>query len=279
MSGDGAVAKKKELIAQKEIDALRAEFTRLTGNKLGAEKGVLMESRLRKRLEETGLTAELYVNEVRNNVEESKKFISALTTHKTDWFREPQHYTFLRKQIAFSKIDGNQEPWMIWSAAASTGEEGYTTAFCFLEEEVQNFKILGTDISTDCIEKAKKGIYLKDVVDQQVRGEIKRKYFLSGVGESRSQYYKVDPNIQNHFKWREFNLMSSELPVGIEFNFIFLRNVLIYFDAEKVNHIVRRLLHYLKPKGFLIIGVSESIPHFEQFGLVRVDSSIYQKVK
>lgn len=274
-------AKKIEnrLFSNSEIDLIRAEFTELTGNRLGQDKRVLIESRLRKRLNELKIQTKDYIKLVKSDPEESSRFISALTTHKTDWFREPQHFAFLNEQIDLGKQDGGRDAWSIWSAASSTGEEGYSIAFSFLEKNIHRFRVLGTDISQECLQKASLGIYDKEDVDHQVRLEVKKKYFLSGTGAENSESYKVLPDIQSHFKWRQFNLISDELPVCLKFDIIFLRNVLIYFDQPQIVHIVERLTQYLNVGGYFIVGLSETVPQCEQFNLMRFKNSIYQKVK
>jgi chemotaxis protein methyltransferase CheR len=141
----------------------------------------------------------------------------------------------------------------------------------------RNVRILGTDISESCLKSGATGIYSSDVVDRQVPPALIKKYFLRGVGEKSSEYYKFDPSFANQLKWRPFNLVSSELGSKVMFDFIFLRNVLIYFDAESGYQIAKKLINYLKPGGHFIIGLSETVMNPEDLGLKRVENSVYRK--
>lgn len=265
------------VFTDRDFDTMRALFTSLTGNKLGPEKRTLLESRLRKRLHETGLAPKKYLDLLESDQGELETFISSLTTHKTDWFREPQHFDFFKRIIASRRQQLATEPLSIWSAASSTGEEIYSLGMTAIEEGVPNVRILGTDISTSCLEKARAGVYSKDTVDRQVHPALKQRYFLRGISPEHRSSYRVTEELRQLAKWRVHNLVESELPSQIEFDFIFLRNVLIYFDAETAFEVVRRLKRYMKKDGFLVVGLSENVLQAQELGLKRVDNSIYRK--
>ena len=265
------------LLTDKEFDEIRDFFSKLTGNKLGSDKRQLVESRLRKKFLNSKIEVKQYIKMIQTDLKEQSDFISSLTTHKTDWFRESQHFEFLKKQILQAQKNSKHNEWKIWSAACSTGEEIYTLLMILNELGEKNIRLLGTDISESCIKSGSEGIYNLDVVNRQVPPNLIQKYFVRGVGEKSNEYYKFDPSFKNLIKWRQFNLINSELNAKVMFDYIFLRNVLIYFDAETGFQIAKRLLNYLKPGGHFIIGLSETVMNPEDLGLKRVENSVYRK--
>lgn len=264
-------------ITDRDFDEMRALFTSLTGNKFGSEKRSLLESRLRKRLFETGLSANKYLTLLESDQSELENFISSLTTHKTDWFREPPHFDFLKRTIAAKRSAFTARPLSIWSAACSTGEEVYSLAMTAVEEGLPSVRILGTDISQACVNHAQSGIYAKDIVDRQVHPAVKQRYFTQSRSPENRGSYRVSAELRALAKWRTHNLIESELPAPIEFDFVFLRNVLIYFDADTAFEVVRRLVRYVKKDGYLVVGHSENVLRAKELDLSRVDNSIYRK--
>jgi chemotaxis protein methyltransferase CheR len=189
---------------------------------------------------------------------EREILISLLTTHKTDWFREYEHFIFLKSALKEGLIDTHGKPLIVWSAAASTGEEAYSLAM-FLSEIGHSFRILGTDISEDCLRKAKAGAYAKTTVDEQVELSLKKKYFLKGTGVNAG-LYRIAPILAHPMKWRKYNLVDSAgLSSDLKFDIIFLRNALIYFDRESTQSIIHNVIKNLNKGGYLIIGLSETI--------------------
>lgn len=268
---------KSSLLNDHEFHELSQLFVDWTGNKLGNDKRGLVESRIMKRLLETQLTPSDYVKEVKNNEKERECFVSSLTTHKTDWFREPIHFNFLLKKVIEENHCWNKShPLLIWSAVCSTGEEVYSLCLALLEEEFVNFRILGSDISDSCLETAKNGLYQQKQVEEQVPENIKIKYFSRSIEHKNKNLYCIDLNLKKYVKWKKFNLLESNLSSSIKFDFIFLRNVLIYFKSETITQVIKRLLPYLKEGGFLIAGLSENISNYQDLGLILIGSSIYK---
>lgn len=265
------------LLTDKEFDEIREFFSKLTGNKLGTDKRQLVESRLRKKFMNNKIEVKQYIKMIQTDLKEQSDFVSSLTTHKTDWFRESQHFDFLKKQVIVAQKKSKHNDWKIWSAACSTGEEIYSLLMTMNELGEKNIRLLGTDISESCVQSGTKGIYSADVVAKQVPPQYISKYFVRGVGEKANDYYKFDPSFAHLLKWRQFNLINSELNAKVQFDFIFLRNVLIYFDAETGFQIAKRLLNYLKPGGYFIIGLSETIMNPHELGLKRAENSVYRK--
>lgn len=267
-----------EIMNDNEFEEIRKLFTELTGNKLSVDKKSLVEGRLRKLIINSGLNVRQYIKSVRDYKEVRSEFISSLTTHKTDWFRETPHFGFLKKVVLEKrKVEANHD-WKIWSAASSTGEELYSLIMTMHELSETKTKFFGTDISDDCLLRASHGVYAKEIVEQQVPKSLIVKYFKKTPDENRGFAYKFNEESVGYVKWRNFNLIKSDLGVEIEFDFIFLRNVLIYFSSEDGFMIANRLLKYLKKGGYLVIGLSESISSAERLGLKRAENSVYKKI-
>lgn len=265
------------VFSEEDFDLTRNYFTQLTGNKLPKEKRSLLESRLRNRLNELRLSPRQYLQEVKNNSEEKARFITSLTTHKTEWFREAIHFKFLTDTLKSNENSNFSDSIKIWSAACSTGEEVYSLIMALEEAGVHRYRILGTDISDSCLKKARTGIYEPSQVDLQVPERLRKLYFLRGSEGSTAGLYRVAPQFLSTTKWRSFNLLTSDLPPGITFDFIILRNVLIYFDVLGSVTVIERLLRYLRPGGHLILGLSENLPKALEGVLERVGYSIYRR--
>jgi len=259
-----------------------AEFKKFTGLiykyagiHMNTSKKALVEGRLRKRL----VALELdnygdYYKIVRNDSHpnERQRFIDLLTTNETWFFREEKHFTFLKQRL--NEMPPQQQL-SIWSAACSSGQEPYSLAM--LMEEVRTIQrpwdILATDISTDILRTARKGIYFKD----KIKGLSKQhvfKYMLKGV-RSQADYLAIVPELKKKIEFRHFNLLESTLP-SKKFDFIFCRNVLIYFDAEHKFKVIKRLAECLKSGGYLMTGHAESLLGIYD-ELEVIHPSIYQK--
>ena len=239
-------------------DYLEAE----TGIKLPPSKKIMLESRLRKRVHaldlgsfseycdlifsEQGLTTELL------------HMVDTVTTNKTDFFREPDHFTFLSDLL---KRNHFSETLKIWSSACSTGEEPYTIAMV-LEENKKNipesgYQIVATDISYEVIEKGKKGIYREDKI-LPLPGEYKARYFLRSKDREKNTV-RIKPEIRSKVIFKRYNLMNSLMLPIRDFDVIFCRNVLIYFNRDGQEKVLKHLYKHLRPGGYLFLGHSETI--------------------
>jgi chemotaxis protein methyltransferase CheR len=270
-----AIVTERTLFADSQFHELRTIFSTMTGNKFEASKRSLFENRLRKCVLDLGIDPAEYVQLVKTQSEHRERFVTALTTHKTDWFRELPHFDFLRKKISETK-SSRTEDCLVWSAACSSGEEVYSLLMTFLENGESRVRILGTDISEKCVQSGESGIYHPQQIHSQVSADLIKKYFMVGAvnGEKR---YRFDPEHTRHLKWRCFNLINSDLPPTVQFDFILLRNVLIYFEPDDATEVIRRLLRYLKPGGHFIVGLSETVNAADSMGLKRVENSVYRK--
>ncbi|CAL74741.1 Chemotaxis protein methyltransferase [Bradyrhizobium sp. ORS 278] len=241
------------------------------GIKMPAGKRFMLEGRLLKRVRALGLASvSAYVDALFDGhqfEDELIHLIDVVTTNKTDFFREPAHFDFLRQTAVpeLMKLRGSERvcSFKIWSAAASMGMEAYTIAIV-LDEMVRSglridYRILGTDISNPVLRIASKGIYDIEVLTQ-VPDQLAKRYFLRSRDPARAEC-RVVPELRRHVNFQRMNLMDSTYPVDRDVDIIFCRNVLIYFDKPTQRKVVSRLCSHLRPGGFLMVGHSESMVH------------------
>jgi chemotaxis protein methyltransferase CheR len=181
--------------------------------------------------------------------------IDLLTTNETYFFREPRHFEFLEKQLA--AMPARQQPLRIWSAAGSTGEEAYSIAM-LLEDRFQGrpWEIVASDISTRVLDRARAGHYPMERARNVPRAYLQR-FCLKGTGKQQDTLL-VDRSLRSKVSFLQINL-NDRLPAIGTFDFVFLRNVLIYFNTQTKQEVVARALSVLQPGGWLFIGHSENL--------------------
>ncbi len=268
------------------------EFTRLSefiqsqcGIKMPAGKKIMLEARLQKRLRTLGLSSFReycdYLFDERTGSQEISHFINAVTTNKTDFFREPQHFTVLTENVLPGLLDdgGPGKVFRVWSAGCSTGEEPYTIAMVLSEFAALHpgfrFSILATDISTKVLDRARQAIYDQDRV-ATVPLALKQKYLLRSKNRDKGMV-RIAPELRALVQFEQVNLMDEDLRLSDPLDTIFCRNVMIYFERRNQERLLLRLSHCLKPGGFLFLGHSETVHGFS-LPLVRVTSTVYRKV-
>jgi len=192
------------------------------------------------------------------------EFVSALTTHTTEFFRESSHFETFAKLLkdadrAAPVAQGREL--RIWCAAASTGQEPYSILMTILENlprpESWDIRILATDINRRVLERAAAGVYL-DSEFRSVPPTIRPKYFVREASESGQALFRIKPELSARIRWAPLNLVDTPYPFQHPFDFIFCRNVLIYFDKETVNRVVDHMTRSLRVGGALFLGHSES---------------------
>ncbi len=233
-----------------------------TGIALHDGKQELVKSRLGKRLRATGLGS---IREYLKYVEKDKsgrelhEMINVLTTNKTNFFREADHFDFLR-EFVLPKLLESKGKKQIWSAGCSTGEEPYTIAMLLREvipnAEAINFKILATDISDTALAQARKAEYSEDKLDG-VPPEFLKKYF-ERVGDGERKIWRIKDSVRKLVSVAKLNLMDP-WPMKGPFQVIFCRNVMIYFDKPTQQRLVKRFWDILEKGGYLFVGHSESL--------------------
>ncbi len=251
-----------------------AQFSKLStfietevGINMPPTKRVLLESRLRKRLRILGLdNFDDYISYVfSRRGEEVVHMIDVVTTNKTDFFREPDHFLVLKDRILPERFHhdgwGERRPFKVWSAASSTGEEPYTLAIVLMEFKREHpqfdFRILGTDIATNVLAIAEKGVYAESRIEA-IESAHRHRYFLKSRDRS-SSLVRVKPEIRGRILFRRLNLMASRFPISDRFHVIFCRNVIIYFNRRRQEELLRKLYNFLVPGGYLFVGHSEAL--------------------
>lgn len=204
------------------------------------------------------------------NKDELQLMVDLLTTNETFFFREPKHFDFLMEQASLCR----GSPYQVWSAASSSGEEPYSMAMV-LNEVLGSaaWGVVGSDISTRVLEKARRGHYSLDRTSGIPPAYLK-KYCLQGRNEQAGTLL-VTKEIRNKVKFRQCNLLTPSSDMGT-FDVIFLRNVMIYFSADTKRRVAANLRPFLKSGGFLVVGHSETL-HGLTEELVPVRPTIYQR--
>ncbi|UYY77075.1 CheR family methyltransferase [Sphingomonas sp. R1] len=264
-------------------------FTRLAqyvydtvGIKLPDAKKTMVEGRLRRRLQTLGIdTLDAYCEYLFTGdrlVAESPLLINAVTTNKTDFFREPGHFDFIIETAIPALLAQGTRSLRVWSAACSTGAEPYTLAMVLDDYARQHgmldFGILATDVDTDVLATARAGIYPADML-QPVPPAMRRAYVRMPNDRHRRDV-RIVPALRSAIGFARLNLMEESYPVGEPMHLIFCRNVLIYFDKPTQRQVVLRLLECLAPGGYLFLGHSESI-HGMDVPLTPVGSTVFQR--
>lgn len=252
-------------LSKRNFDRLSRFIYRYSGIKMPATKHTMLEGRLRRRLRATGIQSfDAYCDYVFDEGgldSELVHLVDAVTTNKTDFFREPKHFDYMRDHALPALMAKGVRSIRTWSSACSTGAEPYTMAMVldsFLEKHRdRSFSILATDLSTDVLEKARMGIYPAELVEP-VPDVMRRKYILKAANSAR-QDVRVTPYLRSRIGFGRLNLMDPTYSVGEAMHIIFCRNVLIYFDKETQAKVLHNLCNCLLPGGYLFIGHSETI--------------------
>jgi chemotaxis protein methyltransferase CheR len=262
-------------LGPEEFAYLTGVLYRETGIRMTPGKEALVSGRLDKRLRALGLPGyPEYVRYLKGQPDgspELRQLINLLTTNETFFFREQQHFDFLRDTVVPAR--DRARPFRLWSAASSTGEEAYTAAMVLSEAlPGERWEIVGTDISTRVVEGAQLGIYPLTAADKIPR-QLLRKYCLRGRDEFDGSMAVGRP-LRQRVNFLRHNLMENLGHLG-RFDVIMLRNVMIYFDPETKRQLVGRLQEMLHPGGYLIVGRSESLNAIPS-RLDMVEPSIYR---
>ena len=258
------------------------------GIKMPPAKKTMLEGRLQKRLKALGMDSfEEYSDFVFSRKEHDSELIhliNVVTTNKTDFFREPAHFEFLVKTALPSIVSGSgempREPLRIWSAGCSSGEEPYTLAMVLSEfsEKFTNFRfsILASDISTQILETARIAIYPEERTDT-IPLSIKKKYLLRNKNPALS-LVRVNPRLRSMVSFRRINFMDDDFGIVEKMDIIFCRNVVIYFDKQTQQKLMRKFYCQLRPGGYLFIGHSETLSGLD-VDFKPVASTVYRKEK
>ncbi|MDO8413046.1 MAG: CheR family methyltransferase [Gallionellaceae bacterium] len=249
----------------KDFERVRKLIYEHAGIYLRDTKQELVYSRLSRRLRSIGLQSFAeYLKLLENNDEQEwEAFTNALTTNLTAFFREAHHFPILAEHMRQHK---RVEPISLWCAAASSGEEPYSLAMTAMEtfnSLTPPVHIIATDLDTNVLEVAKAGIYSAERLDK-LAPERAQRFFLRGIGK-QAGLFRVRPELRNLITYQQLNLLDDKWPLYSQFDAIFCRNVMIYFDKDTQLSILKKFVPLLHTNGLLFAGHSESFYHAEEY--------------
>lgn len=264
----------------KNFHWVREELYQYAGITLADHKRDMVYNRLVKRMRANHLSEfEDYFTLVKQNDDEYTEFVNALTTNLTSFFRENHHFQFLEAELFPKIIQAGQKTIRGWSAGCSLGEEAYSIGMTVFQTPKMpldmDIKILATDIDSKVLEKAASGVFGGDRL-RSMDERFKKKYFRRNRSTGLDEY-KLKDEIRDLVYFRHLNIIG-EWPLSKPMDFIFFRNVMIYFDKETQKSILDRMADIVKPDGYLFVGHSESPFRLtDRFKLV--GKTIYKRVK
>lgn len=254
-------------LSKRNFDRLANIIQDYSGIRMPASKTTMLEGRLRRRVRATGYASlEEYCRYLFDHDGIDAEFlhlIDVVTTNKTDFFREPAHFAYMRETIFPQIAARGARSIRAWSSACSIGAEPYTLAMLleeFGEETGIDYRILATDLSTDVLASALKGIYPSEMIEPVPR-PLADKYVMR-PRDPRDRRVRMSPRLRAKIAFARFNLMSDHFRVGDPMDLIFCRNVLIYFDKPTQAKVLRKLSECLAPGGHLFVGHSETVSGF-----------------
>ncbi|HTJ57332.1 MAG TPA: protein-glutamate O-methyltransferase [Devosiaceae bacterium] len=271
-----------------DFERIAALVTAQVGIRLPPAKNLMVEGRLRKRVRALGLAGfDAYCDFLfgeDGGAAELPYLINAVTTNKTDFFREPEHFELLVARLVPELLRlrrSEQTPLLkIWSAASSTGAEAYTIAMLLADMTAQRnnfrFAVLGTDVSTAVLDQAQRAVYPAEII-APVPPEMQGRYVMASRRHGTRQEVRIVPELRRMVRFAQLNLMDASYPFDRDVDVIFLRNVLIYFDRKDQEAVIRRLIGHLRTGGYLILGHSESMIG-TSISMRQVAPAVFQKV-
>ena len=253
-------------MTEKEFKELGTFIQTEFGIKMPPGKKSMLESRLNKRLRSLGMTSykqyKDYLFSLKGLEIEMPHLMDAVTTNKTEFFREDKHFEVLAQEVlpAWLAEQGRGKPFMVWSAGCSTGEEVYSLAMVLAEFAASNrgfgFEVLGTDISQEVLHKAKRGVY-PERLSQGIPQDFCKKYLMRSTDRSKG-LMRIVPELRSKVAFRELNLIE-DFSFREKMDVVFCRNVVIYFEWRVQEILFQKLCSCIAKGGFLFIGHSESL--------------------
>jgi chemotaxis protein methyltransferase CheR len=254
------------------------------GIKMPESKFALVQNRLLRRIRDLHMkSAEEYANYffASANLHEREHFINAITTNKTDFFREPDHFTFLCDVVLpdlGSAATRRGDRFKVWSAGCSSGEEAYTAGMLLGDYATRqpgfDFAILGTDISTKVLHSARAGIY-EDSQLAPVPPDLRRKYLWHSLNKAK-RVSRIAPDLRRKVSFHQLNFMEQDYPIKDVFDVVFFRNVMIYFEKDVQEAVINKICRNLGPGGYLFSSHTESVADLK-IPLKCVRPAVYRK--
>jgi chemotaxis protein methyltransferase CheR len=272
-------------LSNKEFARLSRFIYEQCAIKMPEAKKTMLEGRLHKRLRILGMKSFEEYNEYLFSPEgirqELVQMIDMVTTNKTDFFREPDHFDYMIGKVLpewCQRYGGRRL--MIWSAGCSSGEEPYTLAMVLSEYAVHNpgfdYQILATDISTRVLEKAKTAIYDEALVNP-VPPVMKKKYLLRSK-DRKSGLVRIVPELREKVRFRRLNFLEGDFGLREPLDIIFCRNVIIYFDRQTQERLLQRFYGHMRNGAHIFMGHSETLSGLD-VSLVSVFPTVYRKMQ
>jgi chemotaxis protein methyltransferase CheR len=271
-----------------DYERIAAIVSGAVGIKLPPTKRLMVEGRLRRRVRALGFSGfAAYCDDLLRGeglAAELPYLINAVTTNKTDFFREPEHFDLLEERLVpalLAERATERRPLLkIWSAASSNGAEAYSIAMLLADMVAQRddfrFAILGTDVSTAVLAQAVRAVYPADLV-APVSPERQARYLMRSRRDQARPEVRVVPELRRLVRFTQLNLMDDGYPFDRDVDVIFLRNVLIYFEKKDQEAVILRLIGHLRPRGYLVLGHSESMIG-TSVSMRQVAPAVFQKI-
>lgn len=255
-----------------DFDIVRAKLKQLAGINLADSKDSMVYSRLSRRIRALNLQDfTSYLRYLDANSAEQEEFINALTTNLTSFFRERHHFEHLRNYIR-----QNKRPLKIWCAASSTGEEPYSIAMTAVEAfgafDIP-VSITASDIDSKVLTTASAGVYKIEQLDG-MQNDFKKRFFHRGKGSNNGNV-RVVPELRKLLSFQKVNLMDSKWALPKDFDIVFCRNVMIYFDKTTQLQILEKILGHMDKSGLYYAGHSENFSHVSSL-LKPLGQTVYQ---
>jgi chemotaxis protein methyltransferase CheR len=268
---------------REDYDRFRAFLENACGITLAENKQYLIESRLNPLLAEFRLAS---IGELVGKLDGRRtglygRVVDAMTTNETSWFRDGYPYEILKQNLLPEAFRGKNRSWRIWSAACSSGQEPYSIAMAIDEYlrvnpvlPAPNIQIVATDISPSMLKTAEAGVFDGLAMARGLSDERKRIYFMR-----QGDDWAIKNDLRRRVSFRELNLTQNFDALG-KFDIVFCRNVLIYFSVDLKRNILDRIARVLQPRGYLVLGGSESISGYtEAFEMARFSDGILYRLK
>jgi chemotaxis protein methyltransferase CheR len=260
----------RDSLGRKDFEKLAKFIQSYSGIKMPANKLTMVEGRLRRRLKATGYPnfSEYcrYLFDQGGLEEETVHLIDAVTTNKTEFFREADHFRVMEESVLDDVVrSGGRKAVKVWSSASSIGAEPYTLAMVLADYAARRrgveYSILATDLCTQVLETAVLGIY-PEAMMAPVPDALYRRYVLKDKDPKRG-LCRIVPELRSQVQYARLNLMDATYPIDTDFDIVFCRNILIYFDKPTQNAVLQRLCSHLRPGGYLFMGHSETLAGFD----------------
>lgn len=222
--------------------------------------------------------------EKEDNRDKRQQLYNAVTTTKSGFYREKQHFKFLRENV-FPEMENQKSnrysKLRFWSAGCSSGEETYTLAMeahdFFSATIISNggLRILGSDVNTSVLELASSGAYSKEQIST-IPVSLQKRFFIPAAVGNNDLQRRINSDIKKLIQFRQFNLMDNAYPIATKFQLIFCRNLLYYLHPDRREYLLRKLVDHLETGGWLVLGITETGYNVER--MKKLSFSIYQKI-